>query len=213
MNIVKIDPATGLGIGLATREGEYPCPDNLPLNHNGQRLALVDGAITRIWDLRGFSAYGGEDGRTPTSVPNTQEMLGKSWDDLAARGYRQSPKPETAAEKRTREAAEAEAAAEAERVRILGLSASSVQFAQACAMAGIITKAEAVAWASAGTLPAALAAAISAIPDDDERFAAEIKAAGAVSYERASPLVAGLGQAMGKTAAELDALFVLAVGL
>jgi hypothetical protein len=133
--------------------------------------------------------------------------------DPTTKNWAMTPRAETAAEKKAREKAEAEALAAAERARIMALSASAVQFAQASAMAGIISEAEAVAWASAGTLPAVLAAAIDAIPDPAAQFQARIKAAGATTYERGSAVVMALGAAIGKTEAELDALFALAVTL
>lgn len=128
-------------------------------------------------------------------------------------GWKMEPRPETAAEKKAREKAEAEAIAAKEADRVKALVATSVQFAQAAAVAGIITRDEAIAWASAGTLPAVLAEAIAAIPDEAVRFAAEIKASGAVQYERASPIVSALGAALGKADEDLDALFKLAVTL
>jgi hypothetical protein len=133
--------------------------------------------------------------------------------DPTTKNWAMTPRPETSTEKKAREKAEADALAAAERARIMALSASAVQFAQASASAGIITEAEAVAWASAGTLPAVLAAAIDAIPDPAAQFQARIKAAGATTYERGSAVVMALGAAIGKTETELDALFTLAVSL
>lgn len=129
------------------------------------------------------------------------------WEHMAM-----TPRAETSAEKTAREKAEAEARAAAEKARVQTIVVSDVQFAQAAAMAGIITEAEAVAWAGSGTLPAALDAAINALPEA-ARFGARMKAAGATTYERSSAIVAALGAAMGKTEADLDALFVTAEGL
>ena len=117
MQLVRFD-AAGLAIEVAPLPAGYSVTqDDGPVNDLGQRLALVDGAITRVWDLRGFSAFGGEDARQPTEIPDDPAFFGKSWGDLAKLGYHQVPRPETKQEAAARKAAEAEAAAAADRDR------------------------------------------------------------------------------------------------
>lgn len=113
------------------------------------------------------------------------------------------------------EAAAAAAAAEearVERERIASIVVSDRQFAQACAMAGLITPPEALAWVRTGDLPAALAAALEGL-SLVEKFAFEMILSGATSFERSSPRTAALGEALGKTPAEIDGLFLLAASL
>lgn len=98
---------------------------------------------------------------------------------------------------------------------------SDRQFAQALALAGTITEAEALAWAARGELPDAMEAALDHIPEaDGQRFAARMMLAAATSYERRLPLTEQLGAlltnpATGKPydAAALDALWTRAAAL
>lgn len=98
---------------------------------------------------------------------------------------------------------------------------SDRQFAQALALAGTITEAEALAWAARGELPQALEDALDHIPDaDGQRFGARMMLAAATSYERHLPLTEQLGAlltdpATGKPydAAALDALWTRAAAL
>lgn len=122
--------AYGLATSEQTLAGDvHPAPDDRPINDEGQRLAVVDGVVTRVWDLRGFSAFGGSDGRTPGRIANDPAMIGKSWDDLAGLktddhpyGLLKVARPETAAEKKAREKAEADAVAAKELQRLANLT-------------------------------------------------------------------------------------------
>ena len=86
------------------------------------------------------------------------------------------------------------------------------QFYQALAMANYITEAEAIA-AMAGTIPAALSAAIDALTDPQERFTARMLLAGAAEFRRDHPLVSIIGAAHGQSAAQIDGLFAAAAML
>lgn len=71
---------------------------------------------------------------------------------------------------------------------------SDRQFAQALALAGTITQAEALAWAARGELPDAMEEALDQIPDTDgQRFGARMMLAAATTYERHHPLSEQLG--------------------
>lgn len=83
---------------------------------------------------------------------------------------------------------------------------SDRQFAQELAIRGIITENEALAWAGAGTLPAAMMAAINKLPAD-QRFAAKMSLASATTYRRSHPLANMLGALLGYDAAEVDDLW------
>ncbi|KQO86063.1 hypothetical protein ASF33_05310 [Methylobacterium sp. Leaf92] len=98
---------------------------------------------------------------------------------------------------------------------------SDRQFAQALALDGTITEAEALAWAARGELPQAMEDALDQIPDADNlRFGARMMLAAATTYERHHPLTEQLGAllinpATGKPydAAALDALWTRAAAL
>lgn len=146
MKLVTFD-----GTGLAVSIQDIPenvravSADPGALNEEGRRLALVNGAVGRIWDLRGFApAYGGSDGRTTIRVPMDASMLGKSWDDLAAlrlpqhpHGILREPRPETSAEREAREKAAADAAAAAALARRANRVVSAVQIRLAANEMGI----------------------------------------------------------------------------
>lgn len=131
--------------------------------------------------------------------------------DPEAEGWAMTPRPETPAERAAREAAEAATASAAEAARIAALVVDDIQFSLACVQAGIVTAAEAEAWAGA-VLPASLAAAIELLPEG-QRAEARIRAAGMKEFRRSASFVVALGAAMGKTPAEIDALFLLAATL
>ncbi|AWN50031.1 hypothetical protein DK419_13025 [Methylobacterium terrae] len=63
-----------------------------------------------------------------------------------------------------------------------------------------------------GTLPERIEAAVASLPEA-ERFAARMLLSGATSFERAHPMVAQLGAALGYDAAALDALWRAAAAL
>ncbi|UYW30374.1 hypothetical protein [Methylorubrum extorquens] len=91
---------------------------------------------------------------------------------------------------------------------------SDRQFAQALALAGTITEAEALAWAARGELPQAMEDALEQIPNTDGlRFGARMMLAAATSYERRLPLTEQLGALLGYDAAALDALWSRAAAL
>lgn len=98
---------------------------------------------------------------------------------------------------------------------------SDRQFAQALALAGTITEAEALAWAARGELPEAMETAVSLIPEaDGQRFGARMMLAGATTFERNHPLTGQLGALLTNPAtgepydaAALDALWTRAAAL
>ncbi|CAX25983.1 protein of unknown function [Methylorubrum extorquens DM4] len=91
---------------------------------------------------------------------------------------------------------------------------SDRQFAQALALAGTITEAEALAWAARGELPQAMEDALDQIPDTDgQRFGARMMLAAATTYERRHPLSEQLGALLGYDTAALDALWTRAAAL
>ncbi|MFF8799536.1 MULTISPECIES: hypothetical protein [unclassified Methylobacterium] len=91
---------------------------------------------------------------------------------------------------------------------------SDRQFAQALALDGTITEAEAPAWAARGELPDALEDALGDIPEaDGQRFGARMMLAAATSYERSLPPTEQLGALLGCDAAALDALWTRAAAL
>ncbi|KRE02608.1 hypothetical protein ASE61_15130 [Bosea sp. Root670] len=73
---------------------------------------------------------------------------------------------------------------------------SDRQFAQQLAVLGVISEAEALAWAARGDLPAALESAIGQLPDG-ERFAARMLLSSATIYEFGHPLGPQLGALLG----------------
>lgn len=89
-----------------------------------------------------------------------------------------------------------------------------LQFATALMAAGIITPAEAEAWAGGNAIPQLAADAIAASDlTDVEKAAARIRAIGATEIPRSSTLIAMLQAELGLTDAEADALFVQAAAL
>ncbi|MGW5837761.1 hypothetical protein ACWFZ6_06965 [Methylorubrum extorquens] len=91
---------------------------------------------------------------------------------------------------------------------------SGRQFAQALALAGTITEAEALAWAARGELPDAMETALDQVPDaGNQRFGARMMLAGATTFERHHPLTEQLGTVLGYDAAALDALWTRAASL
>ncbi|KQT58158.1 hypothetical protein ASG52_22150 [Methylobacterium sp. Leaf456] len=90
---------------------------------------------------------------------------------------------------------------------------SDRQFAQALADLGVIARAEALAFVKRGEVPTALQAAIDAIPDPDDRFAAEMQVSGATTFERAHPSTLALAHALGWSDAQMDELWRSGAGL
>ncbi|CAM5769766.1 hypothetical protein [Bosea minatitlanensis] len=87
---------------------------------------------------------------------------------------------------------------------------SDRQFAQQLAVLGAISEAEALAWAARGELPAAIEAAVDALPEE-QRFGARMLLASATTYERGHPLVAALADLLGYDAGAVDDLWRAAV--
>lgn len=182
---------------ISIPEGFFQVPTNLAIEPN-QRIAKVDGEIRAVWDLRGCSAYGGPNGRTSVFVPDTIEIIGKSWDDLAGiktdehpYGLLREPRPETTAEKKAREKAEADAAAAAEAERKANRSLSRLQIRLAANQLGLRDQIEA--------LVADPATPITFV--DYWREASE--------YRRSHPIWPQAVALIGKTEADLDALYDL----
>jgi hypothetical protein len=92
------------------------------------------------------------------------------------------------------------------------VQASRRQFFQAAAQQGVITQDEAVALLAAGAIPASLSAAISSLPTA-QQFPARMALLGDQTFTRSNRLVVALGVALGKTDADLDALFTNAATL
>ena len=84
---------------------------------------------------------------------------------------------------------------------------SDRQFFQQLAAEGTITPAEALAAVRTGELPAALVAILDGIPDEDERFSAEMLLSGATQIERAHPLTDAIGAATGRSHDDIDEFF------
>jgi hypothetical protein len=97
-------------------------------------------------------------------------------------------------------------------VQAVPAQVSRRQFFQAAAQEGLITQAEALALLASGTMPPSLAAAVATLPTA-EQFPAQMSILGAAAFARANTLIAALGTAMGKTSADIDALFTLAASL
>jgi hypothetical protein len=88
---------------------------------------------------------------------------------------------------------------------------SDRQFAQQLAIEGVITQAEALAWAARGELPDALEAIVAQL--GEQEFGARMLLSAATAYERGHPLTAMLGGLLGYDAAQLDALWQAASAL
>ncbi len=97
----------------------------------------------------------------------------------------------------------------AENALIVPAEITRLQLAMGMAAAGLITAAEAESFAGGNALPAAIVAAINAIPAD-QRPAARIKIAGMSRVERVNPLLSIImAQATPSVSeAEMDAYFI-----
>ena len=89
---------------------------------------------------------------------------------------------------------------------------SDRQFFQAFAMAGLITKAEAIDAVAIGAVPAAMEAFFAGMSDYEE-FAARMLLQGATTFERHHPLVEAFGAMNGMTPQQVDDLWRMAAGL
>lgn len=90
-------------------------------------------------------------------------------------------------------------------------SISDRQFSQQLAIDGVITEAEALAWAARGDLPAALETIVAQL--GDQQFGARMLLSAATAYERGHPLTTTLGGLLGYNASQLDALWRAASAL
>jgi hypothetical protein len=98
------------------------------------------------------------------------------------------------------------AAADAEPETVLPKIISDRQFFQQLAIAGVITQSEAEAAVATGTIPAAMLALVSVLPEG-QQFAARMMLMGATSFERTHPLTVAFGSMYGWDDAQIDALF------
>ena len=89
---------------------------------------------------------------------------------------------------------------------------SDRQFFQALANRQLITKAEALAAVSVGTLPAAMDALLAGMSEDDE-FAARMLLQGATQFNRSHPLTQAFGAGFGMTPTQIDELWIEAEAL
>lgn len=89
-------------------------------------------------------------------------------------------------------------------------SVSDRRFSQALAEMEVITWAEAKAWGSRGDIPAALQAAVAAIPDELARNRAEHFLSSCTEFDRHHPMTAALAAAMGWSDTQLDELWLFA---
>lgn len=85
---------------------------------------------------------------------------------------------------------------------------SDQQFAFGLAIIGRITQAEALAFATVGTLPADLQEFIDAIEDPNVRWAASMHIAGTKEFRRNHPLVMQVAAFFNMSAREIDALWL-----
>lgn len=92
-------------------------------------------------------------------------------------------------------------------------SISDRQFAQALALSGLLTEAEALAWVKVGDVPAALQVVVDAIPDNDVRFSANMLLGGATIFERNHPMVAALAAGLEMSSEQIDAIWQLGATL
>ena len=128
-----------------------------------------------------------------------------------AAGWKMEPRAETAAEKKAREKAEADATAEAEKAAIMSIEVDSRQLAETVAVAGLISWADATAWAARGELIPVLGSAIDAAIPAERRDEVKFRAASRLSYRRDDADLEAVFLALpGMTVAALDNLFVLA---
>ena len=89
---------------------------------------------------------------------------------------------------------------------------SDRQFFQVLANRQLITKQEALAAVSVGTLPAAMDALLAGMSDEDE-FAARMLLQGATQFNRSHPLTQAFGAGFGMTPEQIDELWIEADAL
>lgn len=86
------------------------------------------------------------------------------------------------------------------------------QFYQGLAVAGLITKEEALD-ALTGTLPPALVAIVNSIPDEDAAFAATAHLLASGEFDRAHPLIPVFAASQGMSSADVDDFWRLCASL
>lgn len=87
---------------------------------------------------------------------------------------------------------------------------SDRQFFQQAAIDGIITQAEALAAVKTGEVPVVLQTIVDGIPDDTEKFAAQMLLSGATTFNRNHPLTEAVGQSLGWSSQQIDNFFLSA---
>lgn len=90
---------------------------------------------------------------------------------------------------------------------------SDRQFYQQAAIAGMITKEDALAAVRTGFIPAPLQAVVDTIAGADQKFLAEMLLSGATIYKREHPLTDAIGAAFSMTPDDVDAFFIEAAKL
>lgn len=90
---------------------------------------------------------------------------------------------------------------------------SDRQFFQMAAIAGLISNADALAAVQTGTIPPVLMDVVNRLPDDMQRFTAEMTLAGATVFDRHHPLTEAVGAALGWTSGQIDQFFTSAANL
>lgn len=168
----------------------------------GQALFSDGNGTQARWFLLHQPCYGGPDGRQFMTVPALPALIGKSWDDLAAmksaqhpHGLLREPRPETAAEIAARVQAAAAAAAEAEKQRRARRVLTPLQIRRATNQLGLRDEIE------------ALMANPETPMDLKDYWTAGLE------FQRSHPAWPQVLALIGKTEAELDALFDLGVTL
>ncbi|GMB80549.1 hypothetical protein NN6n1_13310 [Shinella zoogloeoides] len=87
------------------------------------------------------------------------------------------------------------------------------QFCQGLAVAGLITKAEAIAFIQGSALPAAMQAIVDGMTDEDAAFEATMLLLGAGSFFRSHPLVLIFAMAQAMTETQVDDFWRLCASL
>lgn len=191
MQLVTLGP-DGLAIAVTPVPADmHATADDGPVSQGGHRLALVNGAIARVWDLRGYSCFTGASGRVPGFVPNDPGMVGKSWTDLAELGFLQNARPETEAEQEAREQA-----AEAARI-------ANLEVARYAALVALL---------SAGITEAMIAEQLAEISNPTERETSRLYF-NRPTWRRTSAFISWGKGAFNLTDQQVDALFVAADGI
>ena len=147
---------------------------------------IVAGDDSRAWSSAGCTYVGEWPAGQVTRILNEQELR----DVLAAAGLPdRSPLP------------------------VVPAVISDRQFAHALWKNGLISFEEALDFVKTGTMPTAIAAGLSSIPDEAVRQDTELLVSGAVEYRRDNPAVAALAGVLGWSQAQIDALWTQGASL